>query len=703
MKKYYIATSTLNFNNIFSSESISPKSFYEQRNFGYSRWTEIHEDVSDNIIILYDKPFSFTRPASDVEDHPMLIEIETDCNFEQIDDGVYYCDKTIYLNPQYSRFIFFYEKDRKVAFSISESSIETKLLKIYNKRIEVAPSFLSNNSLFCNKIDKECNFVSIEEDKKNNKMKGLLYGYYIGGYLSEDTEIVKKRNDFQDLLELFSVIRTRSNAVPTMEEKEQLEQLLLSVQSNLPHLKEYIALRSDVESAFPNKHRAFFTYIEHILKKYDGFIGSKEILPLLKDEIDIKADTPKPNQAIEWLKCKKGDFEKSIIHKLISIDNEEIIVVDKNLAKINNENLNEVDKMLFINWVNEVLCNEQYNSKISTFNKELSDTLTITAKEKLGEKWDSSQEKIVLNNIRKYIAGQDVEIDWKNDLYSSLAAVLKEGNDWEKLLRFMQRKGITDYRLAFAIYGELNGFASLPRDFTDVLFELEKYRDYIWKLYREITGQLLGDQIEKKVGTAQTNSIPDETVQAAPKEEPMVSSQKEEQNDTGEFDNFKKDFFKTCPAAKKDEKIYEELYHQSGGINDTLKKLVEEDTRLNKGKGVQKNVKKYLANLLKEEDQTMSNLTLFPEISSTGKFLDDFDYLSKNEDFIQLVSDKKDWKKDLEWFIKAHNPKHKDYEKYYKNKPNDNNTIITQFVTLKKSIYKKAESFLRKLYTDVNR
>lgn len=81
MKKLYIPTSTCNFNNILSSESISPKAFYALRKFGYSRWTNIPENDNDNVILLYEEPFAFSRPKSDTEDHPMLVEIETDEEF----------------------------------------------------------------------------------------------------------------------------------------------------------------------------------------------------------------------------------------------------------------------------------------------------------------------------------------------------------------------------------------------------------------------------------------------------------------------------------------------------------------------------------------------------------------------------------------------------------------------------------------------
>ncbi|MBR4712075.1 MAG: hypothetical protein IKP27_00125 [Paludibacteraceae bacterium] len=89
-------------------------------------------------------------------------------------------------------------------------------------------------------------------------------------------------------------------------------------------------------------------------------------------------------------------------------------------------------------------------------------------------------------------------------------------------------------------------------------------------------------------------------------------------------------------------------------------------------------------------------LSLFP-LESTGSFLTDFDFLSNNIEFRNLVSAIKGWEKDLKWFIDAHNPNHEDY-KYYQGKPNDNESIIKQFIFLKKERDKNAESFLRRTY-----
>lgn len=66
--KYYIPTSSLNFNNILSTESISPKAFYEKRGFGYARWFAIEENNIDRATLLFDAPHMFERPKSDIEE-----------------------------------------------------------------------------------------------------------------------------------------------------------------------------------------------------------------------------------------------------------------------------------------------------------------------------------------------------------------------------------------------------------------------------------------------------------------------------------------------------------------------------------------------------------------------------------------------------------------------------------------------------------
>ena len=124
MKKFYIPTSTLNFNNILSSESISPKAFYDKRGFGYFRWATVPENPFDNATALYDNLCNFVRPKSDVEDHPLLIEVLLDETRLTQAEGFWYCDHTIYLAPTTTRFLFYTETDKTITLSMSEASLE---------------------------------------------------------------------------------------------------------------------------------------------------------------------------------------------------------------------------------------------------------------------------------------------------------------------------------------------------------------------------------------------------------------------------------------------------------------------------------------------------------------------------------------------------------------------------------------------------
>ena len=51
--KLYIPTCTLNFNNILSSESISPLGFYARRGFGNKRFYPVCANDKEQVIILY--------------------------------------------------------------------------------------------------------------------------------------------------------------------------------------------------------------------------------------------------------------------------------------------------------------------------------------------------------------------------------------------------------------------------------------------------------------------------------------------------------------------------------------------------------------------------------------------------------------------------------------------------------------------------
>ena len=55
----------------------------------------------------------------DRDDHLLLIEIDLPEVLPQVADGIYCLDRTIYLNPVSTRFIFSCEKDKLAAITLA--------------------------------------------------------------------------------------------------------------------------------------------------------------------------------------------------------------------------------------------------------------------------------------------------------------------------------------------------------------------------------------------------------------------------------------------------------------------------------------------------------------------------------------------------------------------------------------------------------
>ena len=488
--KYYIPTSSLNFNNILSTESLSPKSFYERRGFGYSRWFSVEENSIEHLTLLYDEPHMFERPQSDIEDHPMLIEIDVDDEFPKVTDGVFYTDRTIYLNPWQTKFIFFTEKDKTTALSLSDSSLETKLVRLYQRKIYVHQFEGSYPILQKDSIAPIGDIDSlVEEDYVINKMKGLLYGYYIGANLSSTKENVQKLDALREIQNIFSSVLSSNDKTPSSAQRLRLNELFDYLDSQQPiyaDLAKEVGNRQLVDRIFVifKRHGYVFTSIDR----------TKLIYGL--------QDDGENNQSVAWINREiaraKSLMESSKVK--LNPDDAEIIVSSKDRVTAPKAITDNFMSKLFVCWVNEVLCSKSFNGKINSFKEELSDEITKSARNLIGPGWDNSTVRTFLNQLRRHVRGEEFNQSWDNGVLSSMSAVLIKGDEWEQLLNFMQSKGMYDYRIAFALYGVLNGFANMTRDFTDLLLTTES--SYLSKVYREMYGQLLEKSIPETTSTS---------------------------------------------------------------------------------------------------------------------------------------------------------------------------------------------------------
>lgn len=483
--KYYIPTSSLNFNNILSTESLSPKVFYDKRGFGYSRWFTVEENNIEHITLLYDAPHMFERPMSDIEDHPMLLEIDTDETFNQFAEGIFYTDRTIYLNPWQTKFIFFSEKDRMTAMSLSDSSLETKLVRLYQRNIYVHqfegtyPIVQAPTSLSVGDMNQY-----VEDDYIINKMKGLLYGYYIGANFSSTKEHVQKLDTLREIQNIFSSVLSSYDRVPSNVQRNRLSQLFDNLDSLQP-------IYIDLEKEIGNKQlvdKIFSIFRQH------GYIFTSIDRSRLIDGLQNDGEN---NQSIAWVNREITDVKSLMESFAVNLDPDkgEIIISSKGKVVKQKAITDSLLSNLFITWINDVLCSKSFDGKINSIKEVLSDEITKSAKNVIGVEWNNSSVRTYLNQLRRHVRGEEFNQIWDNGLLSSISAVLIKGDEWEQLLKFMQSKGMYDYRIAFAFYGVLNGFANLTRDFTDLL--LNKESNYLAKVYREMYGQLFEKSIPK--------------------------------------------------------------------------------------------------------------------------------------------------------------------------------------------------------------
>ena len=643
----------MNFNNILSSESISPKSFYELRGFGYSRWVCINENNLDNVTLLYDTPHEFLRPESELEDHAMLLEIDTENKFPKLNDGIYYTEETIYFNPWQTKFYFFSDRVKNIVLSLSESSLETKMVRLYQRQMKVRkfdgmfPPIKDPIVIETGKQNQ-----NIEKDHFINKMKGLLYGYYIGANLSTTKGYVNKLFVLREIQNIFSSVISSYDHTLSKLQYERLDELFSILERQQPVIV-------DLERKFGNR----VDEIVEILNSHGIRLQNIDRDALIKG---LESDS-ELNHSINWVKREIQTLHKTINSKerLLSPDAEEIIVSADSLMSQKIFTDDTMDRLLK-SWVNEIFCSKKYNGKINSIKESLSDDITTVAKSVIGDTWEESYVRTYLNKLRRHIRGEEFDQVWDNGLLSSIAAVLAKGEDWEQLLIFMQSKGMYDYRIAFAIYGVLNGFANLTRDFTDKLLNTEY--SYLSVAYKEFYRQLHEKSIQEKERVVSDIETLTKNI-----------SQIDERS---EVEIWRDEIYQFANSTIKRNKTkllasLEKAFVENGESTDYFKFITMLDnfdgwTRNSNGpsaawKRMQEHFCPDYLEKTKISNKSHQGVkyarTLFDNIDNAKSLLEDKEWIQHCSSFINDCKAKKQFQEDMEWFIGNHNETYNDKKK----------------------------------------
>lgn len=488
---YYIPTSTYNFISLVSSESFSPANYYVQKFLGAKNisFVDIFNGQFRSNIILSDQLCMFTRLPSDVEDHPMVIEVRLDeSEVTPLGDGFYSTDKTIYITPYNCRFLFFTEQDRLVTESLSEHSLDVKLSDLYIPRMAIVqPSGEYDFSKIMIK-DAVVSGETSAVDERLNRLKGMLYGYYIGSMLSTSKEEVEKLRILQEVQNEFSAIISSGAKYLSTEKEGRLRELSMRWEQFSPLYIELTREGYDVKK------------LNSILRKYGARLPINNLglshytIYLTQQPVEgIK------NPAMEWIEREIEIQSNSLLRYGKKINPEDGAIITNGVNVINIQISDHVE--LVKHWLNTLLLDSKQTARDSYSKMELADMVTDSTIDFMGNNWKESVERVFLNKLRKHIAGEAFDVEWDNGALCSMAAVVLRGDEWDTLLSFMQRKGMYDYRLAFALYGALTGYANMTRDFVDMLFE---DKNYGLQVYKEFYGQLLGKDLAPSLNATPT-------------------------------------------------------------------------------------------------------------------------------------------------------------------------------------------------------
>lgn len=482
--KLFIPTSSLNFNNIMSCESISPFAFYMQRNFGYKTFEKVELNHFDNSLLLFESFPNFQIPKSELVNYPMVIEVDIDSGYDglkKLENGIWQIDRTVYLNPFKSNIFFFLIEHKNTILSRSESSAETKLVNLYRNNIKVCQTEKKEFIIDSISDIPSLNHQEVESDNQKNKIKGFAYAYLIAANKSTSKENIQLKKMINEIINLSSAIINSVSGFGSQQQNDELKHLLQRM-----NIYQYKDVMEYLETTIPNQYKEVWNKLYNqfglrIPNKYNFEQYYYSLTDKSKFETSIQELKDWSNQIIASSNVTKPKLEWNDIalagNKLTQFE-------DTFIAK-------SETRIMYQNLINDIFVSTDITeSSFSSEKSRLADEITRKIKSYIGdEKWKSHNANKYLNNLRRNIAGQEAfNINWNTGLISAIASFLLKGEDFEKLNDFLISSEIEDGRLAFGFYGCICGFANLSRLFTSNLYNSDL--DYFIRTYKTIFKQL---------------------------------------------------------------------------------------------------------------------------------------------------------------------------------------------------------------------
>lgn len=747
--KLYLATSSLNIDNILSTESVAPYSFYQLREYGYSSYLSLDLIPFKNVIILFSGIPHFEIYDREHDSRPVILEIEVNEDVNSLKhigeyEGIhiYSTDTIIRLSPFNTRLLFFNHQDLNHARLSCSDSLTNKLgdrflFDLCHTDFDLVR--LSNANLHindsCEKFDQK-----VLQDNRLNRIKGFVFGYYLGiskSVTSNSAKLLKIQKRIYDIVatikngggygnnsffdELGQLDKEYRRFDPsTLKCKDLWEKTLneLGIQSEA--LNQLLALY-DVNNVIKTNFMKKNGLMPPVSLSQYGLNNIEMYRDNLKSHTKSIVEEDQKTQMSSFDVMKTFDLDPSYETCMLAGEDHDSMIFNK-----------FIDAILWhgIAPTPDTLRTDRFNTATE---------ITKSAKniwESTNQKWQNSSAQMFMNELRQNIKSfTPLDINkQENVILKSIAAFVLKGEDFDAVVQFCEDNSYSNYSYALALWGATIGYVKMSKPIIASLTKYKSfsntYKDIISLLYNiESKGELPyveepirvepqpvsvydGDNDSLRIWQNGIRSYLDQLKNVPKKKNlypPLESAFKEngDQMDYAKFFAILNDYKEWKTTKGEPIKAWksmvehfcpDEYSNRFGSVLQSSREKVHQPKNMKEKVldffGLTSGEDNSQEEILIEENMPKNVSSSYP---STGSFLTDIDFLSTNENSVRLLSAcHSDWNKDLSWFIDAH--KSNSTFEHYKNKPQDNETVIRQFVNLKKGRYKRMEDFLRRIY-----
>lgn len=543
MGSLFFFTTSLNFGNIFSSESISPEIFYAKRGFGFDYY-ENPFHIKEYIVFFEQCPFIELPTSNEIDIYKIVLEFDaSDLQLEESNiKGVWFCPSTVQITLKNLKKVYFSsveEKNRVVAKAQSSKALKM-LLKYEHCFITKLPTqqtpYDLSKIVFLQNTNSE---TFVEQDKVFNSFKGFIYGLICGKSNQKNPNEVAYARSLQEIKNGFALLKNSlaHNSLSNFSKEKSF---------NRPSYNTYDyntagEVLKNLKKSIDESERLFISFIDTIGKvdfvlEYLKKVVFKSFTKVVStDHIDGALQLAKSMRGFEknlerdarnWFwennqnnpyilyevvrysihgyrdtsnKERQDDFDSDVLKALFRLEKyaKDVLlqkvksepIIDFNLIKFQNleirlfETLNKDSN--FEPLVNIVLQNSKRGKG------KINDQQLIPIVEKAGELYGKGFGK--KTNLYRYLIKQNIVYTEPTNspiVSKNFTAFIFNPNDIEKLQKYIEEKGVPEPQYAFAFFGTFNGFASLSNDFTKPVISNQDFQIGLDNYFHKIQSDL---------------------------------------------------------------------------------------------------------------------------------------------------------------------------------------------------------------------